>query len=219
MWWRSDPYSADSQHWEDPDTCRGIWHRTRSSACLAGRYPKAAPRIHSSRWGWWLSTPQSCVAWWKRWGRSEPAGSFYKRDFSENKTKTRWDVLVGHQQWLQVRRYWTEVRKPTSSSLPRVVDAMAEVIPALREFWTRDWEQEGEWKVFVFECELNNGLHIYVSLRAKIALTIAWWDQAEIKQDRRETKMGGYFRNFKQQAVFKNHWVCELQWQLRPKLY
>lgn len=96
---------------------------------------------------------------------------------------------------------------------------MAEVIPALREFWTRDWEQEGEWKVFVFECELNNGLHIYVSLRAKIVLTIAWWDQAEIKQDRRETKMGGYFRNFKQQAVFKNHWVCELQWQLRPNLY
>lgn len=34
------------------------------------------------------------------------------------------------------------MRKPTSSSLPRVVEAMAEVIPALREFCTRDWEQE-----------------------------------------------------------------------------
>ena len=129
-------------------------------------------------------------------------GLFINVTFLKNKTKTRWDVLVWHQRRLKARKHWTEVRKPTSSSLPRVVDAMAEVIPALREFWTRDWKQEGERKVFMFECELNNGLHIYVSLRAKIVLTIAWWDRAEIKQERRETKMWGYFRNFKQQAVF-----------------
>lgn len=31
------------------------------------------------------------MAWWKRWGRSEPAGSFYKRDFSgkQNKNEMR----------------------------------------------------------------------------------------------------------------------------------
>ncbi len=75
-------YSAGSLRWAGPGTSRGIWRRTRSSACLAGRYPTAAPRIRSSRWGWWLSTPQNCVESWRRWGRSEPAGSFYRRDFS-----------------------------------------------------------------------------------------------------------------------------------------
>lgn len=77
-----NPYSAGSLHLVNPGTCRGIWRHTRSSACLAGRYPKAALRIRSSRWGWWRSTPQSCGGWWRKWGRSEPAGSFYKRDFS-----------------------------------------------------------------------------------------------------------------------------------------
>lgn len=46
-----------------------------------------------------------------------------------------------------VVRCWkssTGGRKPTSSSLPRVVEAMADVIPALREFCTRDFGTRGK---------------------------------------------------------------------------
>lgn len=39
-----------------------------------------------------------------------------------------------------IKPQWRE-EKPTSSSLPRVVEAMAEVIPALREFCTRDCQR------------------------------------------------------------------------------
>lgn len=92
VFWK--PYSAGSLHLVNPGTSRDIWRHTQSSACPAGRYPKAALRIRSSRWGWWQSTPQSCGGWWRKWGRWEPAGSFYKRDFSAEETEICWDMRV-----------------------------------------------------------------------------------------------------------------------------
>lgn len=133
------PYSAGSLHLVNPGTSRGIWHHIQNSACLDGRYPKAALRIRSSRWGWWRSTPQSCGGLWRKWGRWEPAGSFYKRDFSADGTEQR---RVSVMSVIQPLWILTWDGKPTSSSLPRVVEAMAEVIPALREFCTRDCQRQ-----------------------------------------------------------------------------
>lgn len=136
------PYSADSRRWADPGISRGISRRTRSSACLAGRCPTAAPHIRSSKWGSWPSTPRNCEAWWRRWGRSEPAGSFYKHDSSASDVEKKNVSLI----WAinKSLKNLERTGKPTSSSLPRVVEAIADVMPALREFCTRDWRQKGK---------------------------------------------------------------------------
>lgn len=181
-----DPYSADSRHWADPGTFRGIWRRTQSSAYLAGRYPKAAPRIRSSRWGWWQSTPQSCVEWWRRWGRSEPAGSFYKRDFSA-KVVEKIDVSW-YRHWLKGGS--TELRWGNPPALH------------CREWWKpwRRWFQPCESsaletgskranrQVFMFEWELWASDFCLISVIDKQVLTIAWWFQAVTKQRRKSVK-------------------------------
>lgn len=153
--WFLNSYSADSQHWVDPDTSRGIWRHTQSSACLAGRYPKAAPHIHSNTLGWWPSRPQSCVEWWRRWGRSEPAGSFCKRDFSADDTQetaqfdtNEWRLGESAMRWenppaphcQEWWRPWQRWFQPYGSSAPETGNKGA--------------------NIQMFECELQEGLQI-----------------------------------------------------------
>lgn len=76
------PYSADSLRWADLDTFHGTWPHIQCSACLGERFPTEAPHTRSSTWVWWLSTPQSCAGWCRRWGISRLGASSYRRDFS-----------------------------------------------------------------------------------------------------------------------------------------
>lgn len=76
-------HSAGSQHWASLGTSRGTWPRTPRSAFPAVRCPTAAPHIHSSRWALWLSTLQSCVGLYKRWGKLRLARSSYRHEISE----------------------------------------------------------------------------------------------------------------------------------------
>lgn len=64
--------------------------------------------------------------------------SFYRHDSSASGIEKRYESVIP----ASVAKTWKELCL-TSSSLPSVVEAMADVMPALREFCTRDWEQVG----------------------------------------------------------------------------
>lgn len=131
--WKQESYSADSRRWAGPGTSRGIWLHTLCSACLGERSPTAAPRIRSSRWVWWLSTPRSCAGWCRIWDRWEPEGFSYTHDFSG---KGQRDGSAKYSRF-SLLTFWKGFL--TSSSLWRVLEVRAEVIPAFLEFWTKDW--------------------------------------------------------------------------------
>lgn len=75
-------YFAGSPRWAGLGTSRGIWRRTLCNAFPGERYPTAVPRTRSSKWASWLSTPQNCVGWYRRWDIWVPGGSSYRRDSS-----------------------------------------------------------------------------------------------------------------------------------------
>lgn len=86
-------HSAGSQRSEALGISRALWPRTPHSAYPAERCPTADPRTRSSKWAWWRSTPQNCVAWCRRWGRWEPAEFSCIHGFSVGAKK------VGRIQW------------------------------------------------------------------------------------------------------------------------
>ena len=132
-------YFADSQRWVDLGTSRDIWPHTPCSACPAERYPTAAPRTRSSKSEWWRSTPQSYVGWCRRWDIWGPEGSSYRRESSTRLQRKRRRGVKSLSAWCDRFRSNSVKRALTSSSLWRVLDVRAEVIPAFLEFWTKDW--------------------------------------------------------------------------------
>lgn len=78
------PYFVNNPRWAGPGTFHGTWRHTRSSACPDARSPTAVPRTRGSRSERSPSTPQSCGAWWMKWGKSRPAESSWRRVISEN---------------------------------------------------------------------------------------------------------------------------------------
>lgn len=130
-------YSVGSRRWEDLGTSRGTWRRTQCSACPGERCPTAVPHTRSSKWVSWLSTPRSYVGWCRRWGIWELGGSSCRHELSMRAQRRR--VL-----WRAGRKTWVDFAKRglTSSSLCRVLDVRADVMPAFLEFWTKDWREQ-----------------------------------------------------------------------------